>query len=114
MRRTLIMLFATLCLAGLVHAKETQWDPSWGCDAEYSGAECDALVEGDGGNQGGGSYAFCVARKSKGQMCQDVVTITIPDSICATGCRMCASVEYSGSCSCKSDTLKLEGSCTYW
>src|SRR5687767_6264033 len=54
MRAKIALLFVALCLAGVVSAKETPWDPSWGCDAEYSGPECEALVEGDGGNHGGG------------------------------------------------------------
>lgn len=60
------------------------------------------------------AYSYCLARSSQGQKCQDVVEVVIPNSICATGCNMCASVNHSASCECNSASLKLTGNCTYW
>ena len=69
----------------------------------------------DPGDDTSGGYAYCVARSSYGQKCRDVVTVfTKPGTLCANGCDMCASVMYSGACSCDSDTLLLTGKCTYW
>ena len=115
MRVRVLAMFLLLIVCRSVHAADVTWDPSWGCDAESSGSECDALVGEDNGDGGGGKYAYCIARKSQGQQCQDVVTIyTDPDTLCATGCRVCASVNFSASCSCDGRTLTLTGSCTYW
>ena len=62
----------------------------------------------------GGYYTYCIASSSAGQQCRDVVTIYKSGTLCATGCRTCGGVQYSASCACKADTMKLTGKCTYW
>ena len=44
-------------------------------------------------------------------MCQEVTTYTDPNTICATGCRICVSVSHSAACSCDPNTLKTTGKC---
>lgn len=66
------------------------------------------------GEDEGGNYTYCIASSSTGQLCRDVVTFYKTGTLCATGCKICAGVEYSASCACKPETLKLTGKCTYW
>jgi hypothetical protein len=69
---------------------------------------------GPGDTEGGGNYSYCLARGSLGQKCRDVVTFYKQGTICELGCRKCASVQFSASCSCNPENLTLTGTCTYW
>ena len=71
-------------------------------------------LDGSGTSSSSPGYSYCVARKSAGQECQDVVTIYRVGTPCATGCRTCAGVTHSASCQCDSSTLEVSGTCTYW
>ena len=110
-RFLLFCIAATLMMMALPAA--AQYDDPCGV---FRDANCvPIVVNNDGtGSGGGGNYSYCAARQSQGEQCQDVVTVTIPDSICGTGCEMCASVKFSASCSCDPNTKKTTGTCTYW
>src|SRR5256885_291335 len=97
----LFCIAATLVMIAIPAAAQNS-DP---CGV-FRDANCVPIAEGSDGTSsgGGGNYSYCVARSSQGQKCQDVVTFTIPDSVCATGCEMCASVKFSASCSCDNAT----------
>ena len=114
MLKGMAILFA-LSLSVVARGEAVSWDPSSGCDAEYSGSQCESLVGDEGPMDGGGKYAYCIAKRSQGQQCRDVVTLyTGPGTLCATGCRVCASVQFSASCNCDDNTLELTGTCSYW
>lgn len=103
---------AKRALPGLPAANFTQ-DPGGGSTENCGDIDPTAPCYVNGGS--GGPYSYCLAKRSLGQKCRDVVTVyTNPGTMCANGCNTCASVNYSASCQCDNSTMKLSGSCTYW
>lgn len=113
----LLVLLVLLCAALSVAAQtvEQPGDRTEPC-FWYDTGSCfeDDDDSGSGGDPSVTGYSYCVAKKSAGEECQSVVTVYIPNSACATGCRLCAGVTHSASCQCDSETLKVSGRCTYW
>jgi hypothetical protein len=107
-----VLVSAALFLPRLAMAQPQPQNPT---DAEPSCVFYDSCTWDTGPTgTGTGTYAYCVARASRGQKCRDVVTVYIPNSACANGCNMCASVRFSAACECEDSSLKTTGSCTYW
>jgi hypothetical protein len=74
-----------------------------------------SCMDQDGDAENSAGYSLCVARRSQGQQCKDVVTFyTAAGTLCANGCNSCASVNFSASCQCDSETLRVSGTCSYW
>lgn len=111
---TIAAVMSLVLLAPRAHAQEDR-SPLQPADAQPSCVFYDSCTWDTGGTGGGGgNYSYCLARGSLDQRCQDVVTIYNENTVCATGCQMCASVKYSAGCQCDDEQKKTKGSCTYW
>lgn len=108
----LFILCATFSIAAQVEQPGDRPEPCFWYDTGSCFQDDDDT--GSGGDPSGTGYSYCVAKKSAGEECQSVVTVYIPNSACANGCKMCAGVTHSASCQCDAETLKVSGSCTYW
>lgn len=112
-----ILVLFTVSLTSIASSAQAQYPgPDNQTEEPDSYTHCGAVDPNYGCfGAGGGSYTVCYASSSRGEKCQDVVTIrTAPGTICANGCNTCASVRYSASCQCDDKDLKTSGSCTYW